>query len=559
MTKVFTGFVYFLVLVVCGQNCGGFKSGVIPAERAPSNNQALSINEISADEASSCKLRQLSARSIDLATKFDRYDKAFNNGLGYTGTNNLKGILAHSESHWMDSYLVMFEATNNEKYIRQAILHADRVLSQRDNKINVSNWRGEKLGIWSRNDHSRASTGPFPHLVEQGLITSPIAQIAALIKTTPCLQKLTNTDGRSFTGIAQEYIVAVNEVIAFNQPDWHTDTIGGKTIGWYTTPNAEFPEFPLPANQPPPINYVTAMAETLVHMYVATGDASYRARAEMIANWMFKDFYYTESTDAYWHKYWPEMTYYPDDYTRNDPTPEDFGHLTYTMGFMNAAIKYKLGIFDDQISSRIAHTLTRNMYQAGKGGFVFGMDGSGGEISQSLSSSAPYWAGFYLFLHRWDPAVVSAVEFALFKQKNIDSAAPSTEGMYSLAEYILYLQSKTPASGSGSDSGGKKCPWGGACSSDADCISDNVEHFAQHSGKVLNKDCYTIGKDGSLTNSNCLRDPPTVSWIGDFWIYSSGVSSSYGVACETPNSQSVWTWGTNNRTLAFCARKYPCR
>ena len=99
--------------------------------------------------------------------------------------------------------------------------------------------------------------------------------------------------------------------------------------------------------------------------------------------------------------------------------------------------KYGFGVFDSQVSARLAHAFTRNFYQSSKGGYVMGMDGTGIEVT-GQSASWPYLAGFFAFLEQWDSNTLSAVEYGLFTQKNIGSTAPATHGMHSLAAYILY-------------------------------------------------------------------------------------------------------------------------
>lgn len=414
-------------------------SGELGERTVRSSDGAVTVTPVTQGPRS-CALRALSTNSTNLVRKFDQYDQAFNGGLGYATFNNLEGKLAHGESHWMDSYIVMFRATNNEKYITKAIEHADRVLIQRDNRIHVTNWRGEKLGIWSRSDASGATNGPFPHLVESGLITAPIAELAAVIKSTPCLQNLRTTNGRTYLAVADEHIAAVNEVIAYHNREWHTDTRNGNGIGWFSTPPSSFATFVLPAGKPPPVNYVTAMGETLAHMHKATGNTSYLDQARRIAYWVLEELEYHPGADAYWLRYWPQMDYYPDDYTYNDTTPEDVGHLAYTMGFMEAMTRYGMGVFDAQVSGRVARAVSRLMFDQFQGGFQFGMNGTGGDCRATLGTTCPYWAGFYLFLNQWDSAIRPAVEYALITQKSIDTTAPSTEGMFSLAHYILHMQ-----------------------------------------------------------------------------------------------------------------------
>ena len=63
----------------------------------------------------------------------------------------------------------------------------------------------------------------------------------------------------------------------------------------------------------------------------------------------------------------------------------------------------------------------------------------------------PYGSGFYLFLREWELSIVSKIEKVLFVQMKIDSTSPSNEGMYSLGEYIHFLQQGDGSDHFGSD------------------------------------------------------------------------------------------------------------
>ena len=110
--------------------------------------QISKSNEIK-QRASAYRMYAKESRSI-----YDSLLYSWNDGSALKDANNLAGNLAWGESYVMESFLEMYEATQDTSYLLLFIDHADAVYNSRDDKSGLEDWRGVTDIGWLTN-------GPF--------------------------------------------------------------------------------------------------------------------------------------------------------------------------------------------------------------------------------------------------------------------------------------------------------------------------------------------------------------------------------------------------------------
>jgi hypothetical protein len=90
----------------------------------------------------------VAARDYAQPATFDALDRSYRNGRGNSLANNDQGALAWGESYFLQSYLLMYDATGNRRYLEKFVAHADRVLARRDSARGVTDYRGLSLPAW---------------------------------------------------------------------------------------------------------------------------------------------------------------------------------------------------------------------------------------------------------------------------------------------------------------------------------------------------------------------------------------------------------------------------
>ncbi len=108
---------------------------------------------------------------------YEAIDLQINGGQGYATHLDTIGYLSWRQSRILDSYLNVYEATKDAKWIEKFIHQADLVLSHRDDR----SW-GRDTPTWSNLKY--LNTGwrrPEPLLVNNAMIVYPLARFAALV------------------------------------------------------------------------------------------------------------------------------------------------------------------------------------------------------------------------------------------------------------------------------------------------------------------------------------------------------------------------------------------
>lgn len=492
-------------------------------------------------------------------------------GLVYANSGNRDiAYLGNNQGAMLSSYLEMYRATQDFYYLNRFIEQADYVLLSRDDRTGARDYSGRVVPAWSTyhqgyvSDEWRSQQKGYAFLIESGELTYPLADFAQLVLRGPdCLKTALDKSGRAYSLVAKGYVTAVEQTFTYHHEMFHADTVNGLQIGWYgARADIGSDVIGIEANREYPINYQTSFGRTIVSLWLATGKSSYREIARLLGNFLLLEMVYKTNGSQDWYEwsYWPQMSYYPGRVTSSRSFAEDFAHASVTYDFVGL-LRSNVGVFYDTEMSRLARSFTLRFVSSPSERY-FNINRTDLRPSSEHPASLLYFDGSALAFSSHDPSIPNIVYDSLISILSLHYGSQGTTGMKSYSQLLRYWADRFRTEGVSiqpSSAAGKKCPWGKACTSDGDCLSNSISHFSAYSSKVADNSCYSIANNGAMTYSSCIRDPPTKSWIGDLWIYTSGSSSSVGVACENPGSSSVWTWSTSNRTLVSCARKYICQ
>jgi hypothetical protein len=497
--------------------------------------------------ALACSPIALTDHQIRVKEVFDIWDRMLNNGNGFTKFNNINGRLSNEEPSVLNAYIRMYEATKDLKYLRKAVVHGDRILSHRDDIAGYTNYRGLSAPVWSNANPKYVRQGKaYPFVLDSGQLSKPLAYFAYLVRKEECLHSIKVPDGRSFSAIASFYISKVKETIRYHHKNWRIDSVDGRPVAFYILPgDADF-IVGIEPTKPVPTNFQTAMGSTLLSVYMATNQPSYKKRSDRLGYFLREEMKYGSSNSCVFN-YWPLMKYYPTGYVVGPIKAEDIGHAGLSMEFVRLYYENSLGIFYQGDIQRLSNTYLSKL-DKGEGVFAHRLDGSG-----VATRSGWHQVGQYAFLSDQNPDVFESVENTLlFSLDLLNNRPASSRGYLSLANYLFQSVKRFPA-------GTSRCPWAKACRSDDDCLSSDPTKFSHHAADLADSRCYAYTSTGTETNSICTADRPTKSALGDYWMYDPGAAATPGMACEAARVSSVHTGTTTHRKRRNCVRKYKCR
>ena len=354
-----------------------------------------------------------SSYTSNFQSAFDRFDNLLNKGLGYSKFNNLHGQLAWGESHIMEAYMVMYRVSNDSKYLKKLIQHAENVLQQRDDKQGRTNYRGISGPTWVANKYS-INKQPYAWIVHSGMITYPMADFAQLVIHTPGLQKELSFNGQSFIFVAKKLIEEIRATIAAHDDQWDFDQ---KVYCFRNTTVINHPLKVLPHNM------YAAMGRTLLMMYIATGEAEYLRKVTGMAKYFYGHLIYNPSNMSYTWMY------------GLDGSTEDISHGAIETNF--AFLCYRHGvIFGHKDMERFASTF-KNMIYKKPLHFSEYVDGSG-ILNKHLNA-----VGLWLPLSLFDKDIyhsIAEVFSELFLKKTTNEGIIMT-GIANCALYRIFMES----------------------------------------------------------------------------------------------------------------------
>lgn len=250
-------------------------------------------------------------------------------------------------------------------------------------------------------------------LVDTGVITTPLAWFAAIVKADPGLHA-------SYGAAADSYIEAVESALGAHEEEWRENAAGE---GWY----ASDPHAPLLAPGVDwPHNQNLAMATSYLHLASATGCISHRQRAAKLLT-RFKNDLDLQGSTYVW-KYWHQGSPAYSGWSRADnisprvpywngfPSNEDTSHAY--LDVLAAAQAYQYGVvFTSADMVKLAATFSTNIKTYNASGNPSTFNTVYGGTSTSPMGSFDSRTGVWALLTPWDASIRTfLIELLNFRQ-----------------------------------------------------------------------------------------------------------------------------------------------
>jgi hypothetical protein len=265
------------------------------------------------------------------------------------------------------AYLARFEATQDPYYLSLIRDNSDLVFANRSDRLGLIDIKRDvSVPAWVSTRYS--DDVPFAWLVHAGNFMYPVARWIYLIKKDETLWS-------EFGWDAERYIDEITEVIDFFETvDWREEPSSNE--GFFTghfAPNLQ--------EQPLPFNMMHTLGLTYVAMYLATGEARFREKAEKMARYWYN---HLQPIDE-------RFLWNYGSYTNRNNWIEDVSHGGISVNF--AVECYRAGIFFSAADmERFAATFSNMVHP--QGGFHRYIDGSG---HNEGSETAHRWLGLSWF------------------------------------------------------------------------------------------------------------------------------------------------------------------
>jgi hypothetical protein len=286
---------------------------------------------------------------------------------------------------WGESYILMgmvsmFEGTGEGVHLQRAFGHADQVLANRADRINVrDDIRGRVVPAWPTGQYTDGVN--YAWEVHAGMVSAPIARAAYLVRNDPALSG-------AHGARADRYVRDLTDMAVGFEADWKRGPGAGE--GYYKEHNL--------TTWASPYNQMNAMGRMYVNLYLATGQARYRERAEGMARFLKNRLRLAGGGTRY------DWSYAP---TSPATQSEDLSHAAINADF--AFECYRAGIvFDATDMQRFVGTFMK--MSNGTGGYFGTVAGTGALYG------TPGLAGMWGRLGYVDPRV--RTEFYKYYQNN---------------------------------------------------------------------------------------------------------------------------------------------
>lgn len=281
------------------------------------------------------------APAVDpLLSLYQRLDEATHGGQGYSQFDSWDKqhtgcIPCWAQSRVLDSYLEVYSATGDPKWLAKFAAQAEGLPAKTDRRLGRRDYRGVAGPAWSTIHYTRGRSHVW--VAHTGLICAPLLEFARLVRE----RNLTE-----FSPQAELFLAAAREAVAF-----HDDQYSRRNgLAGYS----ERPDAPCPlAGQYLPWNQQAAMGRALLLLWRLTGREDYRTRAGEIAASLKGRITFSEDHQRCRWPYW----------TRNPPAQErmdDLNHATLVMRFMLDAFQAEL-VFTKSDLQCLANTLLHDL------------------------------------------------------------------------------------------------------------------------------------------------------------------------------------------------------
>ncbi|AEB10478.1 hypothetical protein [Desulfobacca acetoxidans] len=322
-----------------------------------------------------------------LIAKFTELDLALNNGEGFSKDTNEEGKLAWAESHLLEAYIEMYQATGNFLWLDKFLNHAKRVLNSNDYARGIKDYKGRSLYGWSAQrpvhpigwkpgnkiDLTLVNKPRVVFWVHSGMICYPLIKFSLLAK----YDNLPNKYSRESDKIVSFVEKAMQE---FNYKWRYNDNL---QEGYYVfdnepvygNPTSGLPENKITKEYRSSINSDLALGKVFIILYQVTNNTEYYLKAKALAN-KFKKQLVVKGNYYIWKYRYAEDQGLSKVY-------EDISHggtdITFAYDAYNADIVFNI----DDIKL-FSHTYI-NMYKNGR--FSTYVSGEGDKPDYSLTSA----------------------------------------------------------------------------------------------------------------------------------------------------------------------------
>lgn len=274
----------------------------------------------------------------------ERFDAEVASGaFEFEGVTNEKGTLAWGASYVLLSYLTVYQATREPRYLDQFCRLADRVLAQRDSERGVKDYTGKSLPCWQTSGYGLG--GATCLAVHDGMIAFPLAEFALLLsRSSTALAERPTYDGEPLGSKAALYQWAARAAAAVHDREWRDE---GADRGHYVFR----PDVPYAyAGKEMPVNMMNAMGRLLLSL-ADQGEAAAAEKARKLAN-HFLGMLSIAPSGGYQWSYWNHAFVEPG---------EDLSHAALNVGFAVRAAQSSV-VFTDAHLERFATTFLEHVY-----------------------------------------------------------------------------------------------------------------------------------------------------------------------------------------------------
>jgi len=317
--------------------------------------------------------------STDAACGLQAYlelNERINQGQGYANHLQTIGYLSWREALVLDSYLNVYEYTQDIAWLENFVQQADLVLIHRDDYL----YGGDP--VWSTLKYL-ADGWPQPEgiIIDNAMIAYPFARFSALVKPNSDLHA-------TFLNVALWYEQKATETVRFFDDQYQ---VAGDH-GAYRSADAEYSKHP---GAIAPVNWQAAMGKVLLALYDVTGNQEFLDRAAQLARTIKQELESVANGSYRWH-YWIEEP------SGSAASAEDISHGAIDVQFAVMAHDHGL-VFDEDDMMRFGATLILNSWNGVD--WTSSVWGDGNVISP-LKHAAALWVD----LARFVPNVAARIQ-----------------------------------------------------------------------------------------------------------------------------------------------------
>lgn len=351
---------------------------------------------------------------IETKEFFDKNDKLFFNGTGFSKFDNQNGNLAWGESYMLMSYFSMYEATGEISYLRKIAARSYLLIEKNDLNTLKKDFRGDIRPLWLSTRYSKDEE-PIAWVVHTGMITYPILLFCHEVLRNQNLHQENGINEESLLMDARRLFKEVQIILDSHDEEWNN------VVGNYVFPQ----DFPLEANiligEVLPFNMFSAIGRSHLLMFKITGESKYKAKTVLMAEY-FKNELQLHS-GAYIWKYHPKVNRY-----------EDISHGQIEIHF--AYLCFKEGIlFTRKDMKRFSNTFLNNIYiERGKvADRVFYPKEETVKVNNFLNA-----VGGWIFLSEFNPEIHFLASEIIDFQINQNNEISNGNLFYGIAERAKY-------------------------------------------------------------------------------------------------------------------------